>query len=177
MSEFSKIVEPETIQARQRTFHLAPDSAQRAAIAKRLEVPGLPEFTADIALIREQGSDILRLTGHIQAKIVQRCVSTLEPVESEIDYPFIERYTADIDAGSSDGEIVIDQADDLDIDTLPPDGLDVADITVQHLSLALDPYPRSPAADDKAGSLQTGDGPPSGPFAKLALLKGGRGPE
>lgn len=174
MSAFSHIIDPATVQAKQRHFKLAPDEAQRTAIAKRLELPDLPAFTAEIGLQREKGSETLRLTGHVRARVVQSCVATLEPVESEIDHPFVERYSPDAELG--DSEIVVDADEETDIDLLPEDGLDVAEIAVQHLSLALDPYPRAPGAE-AGGDAALADSPddvPSGPFAGLAVLKGGK---
>ena len=171
MSAFTKIVDPATVQATPKRFDLTASEPQRRTIAQRLDLLDLPVFTARLALCREAGADILRLEGEIEAAVVQRCVATLEPVESAVAHGFVERYGTEPE-GPAD-EIVVQADEDADLDRLPPGGLDIAEIAVQHLSLALDPYPRAPGAEP--GWSGAGEGEPEGPFAKLKVLKGGKG--
>lgn len=175
MSEFSEIIDPDSVQASPRRFRLEPDETVRATIAKRLGLVGLPTFSADIELSQEKGVKTVRLTGHIKAKLVQSCISTLEPVESEIDYPFTERYSADDGGDDAELEIVIESDEEADVDLLPDEGLDIAEIAVQHLLLAIDPYPRALGAEGNAADVvwpaDSKIEAPSGPFAKLAALR------
>ena len=175
MSGFSHIIEPDTIGGKGKTVALRPDEAVAAEIAKRLDLVELRGFEADIDLLWEDGGTIFRLNGELRAKVVQKCVVSLQPVESEIDYPFVERFAAEADGDES--EIVITADQEADVDILPADGLDVGEIAIQHLSLALDPYPRATGAE-ASGPSQVGDFADEAlrpnPFARLSVLKGGK---
>lgn len=171
MSDFSHIVMPDAVPREGRTVRLRPSEEQLSAIAERLELVELSSFTADIDLRWEGVGETLRLAGRLVASIVQRCVVTLQPVFAEIDFPFVERFA--LESPDLEEEILVSADEELDRDVIPAEGLDVADIAVQHLSLALDPYPRHPDAEEQAEANDEPD-VPTGPFAKLAVLKGGK---
>src|SRR5436190_21176439 len=67
-----------------RRLDLVADGAARDAIAKAAGLAALPRLEAKFDLTR-QGSDGLRAVGRVSARVVQSCVVTLEPIESEID--------------------------------------------------------------------------------------------
>lgn len=171
MSEFSQIITPDAVPREGQTVRLQPSEAQLSAVAERLELVELVSFTADIDLRWEGAGETLRLAGRLLASVVQRCVVTLQPVASEIDFPFVERFL--LQQPDMEEEILVSADEELDLDVIPAEGLDVADIAVQHLSLALDPYPRHPDAEEQADADDEPD-VPTGPFAKLAVLKGGK---
>ncbi len=171
MTEFSMIIAPENLAREGRTARLQPGTEQLGAIAERLELVDLPAFTADIDLRWEGAGETLRLAGRLIATVVQRCVVTLQPVSADIDYSFVERYL--LEPAETDDEILVSVDEELDLDVIPETGLDIADIAVQHLSLALDPYPRHPDAEEQTEARADLD-EPTGPFAKLAVLKGGK---
>lgn len=171
MTEFSLIIAPDSLSREGRTVRLQPSAEQLGLIAERLELVDLPAFTADIDLRWEGAGETLRLAGRLIARVVQRCVVTLQPVSANIDYPFVERYL--LERAETDEEILVSVDEELDLDVIPNEGLDIADIAVQHLSLALDPYPRHPDAEER-GETEAEPDMPTGPFAKLAVLKGGK---
>ena len=67
-----------------RHVELVADDATRAAIAKAAGLLALPRLEAAFDLTRH-GADGLRVAGRVSATVVQNCVVTLEPIESEID--------------------------------------------------------------------------------------------
>lgn len=172
MAEFSQTVDLKSVPARGQTVDLEPTESQRAIIAERLELISLPAFASRLELSWERGGDTLRLEGAFTASVQQRCVATLKPVTSEIDYRFVERYA--IGADDVEQEIIVSADDEADLDVIPEEGLDLADVAVQHLSLALDPYPRHQSAEELDAVDDEEGERPAGPFAKLAVLKGGK---
>ena len=152
-----------------RSVALAPDEAQRRAIAVAAELLELPRLEAAFDLTRH-GTDGLRISGRVSAIVIQRCVVTLEPLENaineEVDLLF-----------EPQGENPIAPAGDtrhqgLDADE-PPEILhggvvDLGAIATEFLMLGVDPYPRKSGAAFEAPAA--GD-PASHPFAALAALK------
>ncbi|MEM1398677.1 MAG: DUF177 domain-containing protein [Pseudomonadota bacterium] len=176
MTAFSHIIDPDKIGGTTKRIELRPTDEQKAEIANRLNLIELKELQADIELKWEKGGTTLRLSGDLVAHAVQQCVVSLGPVDEKIDYPFVERYSAEDEAG--EGEIVVSADEEADIDQLPEDGLDVAEIAIQHLSLALDPYPRAPGAEaqgpNQVGPVESESDRRPNPFARLSVLKGGK---
>jgi hypothetical protein len=148
------------------------DGAARDAIAKATGLAALPRLEAGFDLTR-QGSDGLRAVGRVSATVVQNCVVTLEPIESEIDEAVDLVFLPD----------VAPQTDAVDLQALeagePPEAIrdgviDLGAVATEFLLLGLDPYPRKPGAVFEAPPA--GD-PTSHPFAALAALKKGETPK
>lgn len=141
------------------TFEATADEC--AAIAERLKLISLASFSADIYVLRELSGDV-SMFGDISAEVEQACVVTLDPVAERVETSVMQRFTA---RGEDDEE-----AEDEDPpEPIQDDEIEVGEVLVQNLSLALNPYPRAPgvafeAVDDMAGE-------PSGPFAALAQLQ------
>jgi uncharacterized metal-binding protein YceD (DUF177 family) len=160
-----------------RNLELAPDEAQRKAIAAAADILELPRFEATFDLTRH-GADGLRVAGRLSATVIQRCVVTLEPVENEIeeDVDLLFQPHADVPIApvADAGHQGLEAAE-------PPEVLhggvvDLGAVATEFLLLAIDPYPRKPGAVFEAPPA--GD-PASHPFAALAALKkdgGKKGP-
>lgn len=138
------------------------DAVECAAIAERLDILSIESLSAQLELFRDLTGDVT-LVGRIVADVVQACVVTLEPVAQHVDAPLYQRFSARIE--EEEGE------DEDPVEPIVDDEIEVGDVIVQNLSLALDPYPRAPEAefvevDDEAGK-------PTGPFAALAVLRDG----
>jgi uncharacterized metal-binding protein YceD (DUF177 family) len=158
-----------------RQLALVADQATREAVASAIGVVALPRLEATFELTR-QGPGGLRVVGRVLASAIQNCVVTLEPVESEIDEAVDLVFTPQADAAAEQAGVVavhaLDAAD-------PPEALrdgvvDLGGLIIEFLILGIDPYPR------KAGAVF--DAPPAGdpashPFAALAALKKGGGPD
>lgn len=148
---------------------LAPDEAERAAIAKRVGLVSLPALEADVTV--KPWLDGVELKGRFWATVEQVCGVSLDrfeqPVEGEIDARAVPQGSVNAGAEDPDGEVELDlEAAD------PPDvfangKIDLAGYIVEHLALEIDPFPRKPGAtfDYK---------PPEddiSPFAALKKLK------
>lgn len=143
MSEFSRKVDVDKIQADHR---IEANAEECAAVAKRLELLGLEGFSADFVLTPKQDGHLIQVTGTVQARVTQACVVTLDPVVAEV--------TAEVEAEFTDGPIpTLDNDFDLELDgpdaPEPIEGgkVDLGELAVQNLALALDPYPRKPGAE------------------------------
>lgn len=165
-SEFSHIVVPSHVPAAGSAFVLEPTADQRAALAERFGLVSLEAFQAELRLVPVPGgAAVLRLTGTIRARVVQRCVATLAPVEAAIEAP------VDITLRPAEqltGEVDYDQ----DVEPFRDDKVDIGEIVVEELALTLDPYPWAAGAGEPGGA-GPGEGTPNpGPFAALAPLRG-----
>ena len=125
-----------------RTFSLAPDAETRAAIAKWLKILDLPRFEAELTLVPARTG--WHLSGKLTGQAIQACGLTLEPIEEQVNDTFgMDFVEADEPSDASEVEVVLDE-DSPDIVT---DGrIDVSRHVLEHLSLALNPFPRKPGA-------------------------------
>ncbi|GAA4008923.1 hypothetical protein GCM10022280_02120 [Sphingomonas swuensis] len=149
-------------------IELVADEAERAAIAERLRLLALERFEATVTIARE-GEEV-RATGRLRAAVTQSCVASGEPVPAMVDEAVALIFRPE-PKGTPDEEIDLQEAD---LDVIFHDGreIDLGTALADELSLALDPYPRSAAAEDalkEAGILSEEQ---AGPFAALAALKG-----
>ena len=152
------------------TIALNADGTTRAAIAKRLGLVELDRFEAGVEVRAIAGG--IGLRGEVRARLVQSCAATGLPVAATIAEPFDLKYLRDMPP--SDGEDLEIELDSDDIDVLPleHDSVDVGEVAVQTLSLALDPFPRHPDADRILAEKGVLSEEQAGPFAALAALKG-----
>lgn len=138
--------------------------AERAAVAKRLDLVALDRLEAQLSLRLAAGATLLKVTGRIEADVVQSCVVTLEPVPATLSLP------VDITFALTRADPAEEAEESVDPDApepLPPGGLDLGEEVVQMLSLGLDPYPRAPGASLPDGAVDE----PEHPFAELRNLK------
>lgn len=147
---------------------LEPDAAERAAVAKRLGLKGLPSLSARVTV--KPWLDGVEITGRFEAVVEQVCGVTLDPFEQplqgEIDIRAVPAGSPH--APSPDGgELELDPDAPDAPDVLETDAVDVAGYVVEHLALELDPFPRKPGAtfDYQPPEEETS------PFAALKKLK------
>jgi uncharacterized metal-binding protein YceD (DUF177 family) len=149
---------------------IRPDAEELKALAKRLEVLEVKEFTANVTL-KTNGPELYRLTGNIKAKLNQACGVTLVPVPETIDEHFDETLTTSAallaPEEETDGDI------NQPVDLIEGDNIDVYEIVTQWLTLCLEPYPRSNAPHFEHTEIKEN---PEGvklykPFEGLATLK------
>ena len=129
------------------TITLVPDADQRAAIAKALDLESLSAFTAK--LVASAWMDGVALQGQLTATLEQICGVTLDSfeqvIEADIDLRVVPATSPH--APSPDGGEIERDADSPDApDVMTGDSLDLAAYAVEHLALALDPFPRKPGA-------------------------------
>lgn len=161
---FSRSVSVAEVPAHGLDLRVEPSEAERASLARHLAVLAVPEFSAKLHVAPE-GRDGLRVTGTIEATVVQTCGVTLEPFEAPVkeavDVHFVPAGTAVPPAAE----------DDESYD--PPDeivngGIDVGALATEFLALGIDPYPRKPGAVFEAPAE---DAAAASPFSALSRLK------
>lgn len=147
----------------------------RQALARALDLQGIARLRLE-GEIRPEGRADFLLSARLEAEVTQSCVVTLAPVPARIDEPVLRRYLADF-AWPEGEEVEIPEDDS----TEPlPERIDLAEIALEQLALALPPYPRAPGAElGEAVFAAPGDAPLRDrdlkPFAGLAsLVPGGR---
>jgi uncharacterized metal-binding protein YceD (DUF177 family) len=164
--EFSRPFVADRLGASPVTETLLATPAECAALATRLRLVALDQLSATVTLERTL-SGLVHVSGRLEADVVQTCVVTLAAFPSHVE----DSFTVDFgDAAEGHGEEI-----EVDVDYDPPepieDGIiDIGELVVQYLALALDPHPRAPgAALDPAWS--GADVAEMSPFAILKNLK------
>jgi hypothetical protein len=163
------------------TIDLAPDAKTAIEIARRLGVLDLRGFKATITLEHITGSHLIEVQGMVQATVEQTCVNTLQKLETHIRDEF-EAWFADLASavpfakakaeierktGQSEVEMLDDKEDP---DPVIDGKIDLGELAVQYLSLAIDPYPHLPLNEDD-GVIEDKTLDENHPFAALAVLK------
>lgn len=151
-------------------FSWTPDAPARVALAVELDLLALHRLTFE-GQIDPVGRDEFRLQGQLVAVVDQACIVTLAPVQTEVRDPVLRRYLAGLVAPETDeAEIPADDS----LDPLP-EVLDIPEIAVEALMLALPLYPRAIGAEFDAQShgsagLSIEQDQPKKPFAGLSAL-------
>ena len=153
------------------SFTLEPTPAERKAVAQELGLVALKKLKFE-GTLTPQGRNDWTLQAKLGATVVQECVVTLDPVTTRIDEQIVRAYVKDIpDIDAAEVEMAQDET----VDPLP-DTLDLAQVMIEALSLALPPDPRS--SDAELGSVAVtapGMKPMSDddakPFAGLGALR------
>jgi uncharacterized metal-binding protein YceD (DUF177 family) len=159
---------------------LNADAAERQALASRfdlLEVCGLRGH----GRLERRGAELV-LRGWLEADVVQECVVSLEPVPARVRQPVERRYRLGGTSAAArtrfepHGTVVLEDDED-DVEPVIGREIDLGEAFAEELGLALEPYPRAPAA----AALESGDlGPhvsvgsedrPDKPFAALRQLQ------
>ena len=154
------------------------DQMQREALAGEVDILSIESFTAEL-LFKRWRKDGVSLKGRIHANVTQQCVITLEPVHSEIVDDFERIFLPE---GSklakpkinTEGEMILDPEGQDIPDLFAGKTLDAWAILIEHLQLALDPFPRAPGATlEGIGDIEQDEGGDevASPFAALAALK------
>lgn len=142
--------------------------AEREALARANGLIAVSDMRAELR-VHAWGGDGVRVTGTLEAGVVQECVVSLEPVEAHVAE---EIDTLLVPVGSplarvEEGEVMLDADSDDPPETFDPPMVDVGALAAEFLALGLDPYPRAPDAEMPA---EASDAAPN-PFAALAALK------
>lgn len=136
--EFSRPVDVSRMGRLEHRIEIKANAEERAALARRFDLVGLPEFSATLAL-RKRGDGIIELTGRWHARLAQSCVVTLDPVWADLGGE-VRLFFGEPPAAAG--------ADPLDDEGWPEpieNGvIDAGEAVVQLMGVALDPYPRAP---------------------------------
>ncbi|WP_296168853.1 DUF177 domain-containing protein [uncultured Brevundimonas sp.] len=142
---------------------LEPDAAERAKIARSLDLASLDAFEADMRL-EPHGNVGWRVSGRVRADAVQTCGLTLEPLPVHIDTKFSIPLVEAVETESDEIDVTLDD----DAPDLIEDGqIDLGQYAVEQLALKLDPFPRKPGAE----FVQPEEPTEISPFAVLKQLR------
>lgn len=157
-------------------FTLEPAAEARAALAAALGISAIPALSFKGEL-RPVGRDDWVLSADLSARVVQPCVVTLVPVETEIREAVARRFIAGMEEPEGSE---IEMPEDDTAEPLPA-VIDAGAVMAEEVSLALPAWPRAPGAE-----LGAVEGTPPGaepiveeklrPFAGLGALMAGRDP-
>ncbi len=142
-AEFSRKLAVERIgQAGQPAWHgvtVEADSAELAALAKRLHLPAISALTCRFRLRVAQDGTIAA-EGWLDAVVTQTCVVSLDDFIAPVSEHCVIRF---VPAGRESDEIDPDS-----IDEIPYSGgtIDLGEAAAEQLALGLDPWPRKPDA-------------------------------
>lgn len=166
--EFSRPFVADRLGATLITETLVATPAECAALATRMRIVALGRLSATVTLERAL-SGLIRVSGRLEADVVQTCVVTL------VDFPSHVEDSFTLDFGDAAAELGDEIEVDVDVDDDPPepieDGIiDLGELVAQYLALALDPYPRAPGATLDP-ELTGADASEMSPFAVLKKLK------
>lgn len=164
--EFARPVRIDTIGEGERLVEIVAEPDERRRLAARFGLVAIDRLQGRFAL-RRDGTGI-RATGQVTAAVTQACSVTGEPLEAQVDEAVDLRFV-DEDLTGDELELSADA-----LDTLPIEGgaIDLGEAAAETVALALDPFPRTPGAEDAlraAGVIREGE---EQPFNAFAALKG-----
>jgi uncharacterized metal-binding protein YceD (DUF177 family) len=158
-----------------RRVEIRANAAECTALAQRFAIPAVQRLEARLTLAPETGGTT-RLTGSLEAEVVQECVVTLEPVAQPVHVLLDLRILPPGTPATDDDP---DSPDEIET---TGNSVDLGEVVAEQLALSLDPYPRAPdaaippelRADPEEGSDRPAAGTPAerpNPFAALARVK------
>lgn len=176
-NEFARPIPLDRISSNWTRHLIEANQEERAALAARFDLIAIERLTAEVKLRRDRAGTQVAFAARFSASVVQECVVTLEPVPAELEEEVEIRF--DLSAEILAAELDI-EADDESVEPMEGDLLDIGEVVAQHLSLALDPFPRHPSApaapqEEDRVVLETEPVEPEparpSPFAALARRK------
>ena len=168
-SEFSRPLAVDSLGDEELVREIEAGASECKAVARRLGLEGLSGLRARFRLGRSATAPLIRVSGRLEADVVQLCVVSLEPVGQHLAEDFTLTFSLEPVPTEDDLELTLAD-EDLPEEVL--DGvIDLGEAAVQQLAVALDPYPRRPGAEVPA-ALTPAEAEPDGPFAALGKLKG-----
>ena len=164
-TEWSHFLRVDDIPDRGRQLTISPPQSAYDAIASRIGVVALKDFTATLDVGRSSSAHVVEINGAIKATVTQKCAITLEPIETVIDDKF-DAFFADHAAAvpfergkqelfTKNGIVELPMLDEKDDPEPIVDGkIDLGELATQYLSLAINPYACKEGAVLKEGGGQ-----------------------
>ena len=173
MTEFSRLYRLDALSGEPRRVEIEAGPEEREALARRFGLVALEALAAQAELRRS--GEAVTAVGRLRARVTQSCVASAEPVEAEVAEDFRVDFRPLPADGGPEEEIELGEGE-LDVVFHEGGAIDLGEAVAQSLLLALDPYPRSPAAEAalrEAGVKSEEEArAESSPFAALKALKG-----
>jgi uncharacterized metal-binding protein YceD (DUF177 family) len=170
--EFSRPVRIDTLGAGPRRVEIEANADERAALAARFALVAIDRLAAEAEVTRS-GETVIA-TGRFGAAVVQSCVASADPVPATLAEAFRIEFRPHLHQAGPEEEVELGEAE-LDVVFYDGGAIDLGEAVAETLSLALDPFPRSPAAEAalrEAGVRSEEEArAESSPFAALKALK------
>jgi uncharacterized metal-binding protein YceD (DUF177 family) len=167
-AEFSRTVRVDTLGETPRDLSIEADEKERAALARRFGLPAIAALSAGLALTRS-GVEVTA-KGRIEAEVTQSCVATAEPVEAIVDEPFEIVFRPQPEASAPDEEVELGESE-MDVVFYDGASIDIGEAVAETLALSLNPYPRTPGAEEILRRAGVKSEEQAGPFGVLASLR------
>jgi hypothetical protein len=174
--EFSRTFEVDALNGQRTEVTLEATEAECAALARRFDVDGIGNFTAQVVLTPFASGNKVAVKARFGADVRQACVVTLEPLSTRVTGEFIVEFVPA--AFIEDVGEVEFAAGDVDPPEPIVDGrIEVGELIAQHLGLEIDPFPRAPGVEFQGLDLDGGtpEARRASPFAVLEKLKTSKG--
>jgi uncharacterized metal-binding protein YceD (DUF177 family) len=142
--EFSRPVRIDTLGAGARRIDVEAEDSERAALAERFGLVAIDRLTAAAEVSRSGDAVVAR--GSLKGAVVQSCVASGEPVPETVAEDFRIEFRPRPTSGAPEEEVELGEAE-LDVVFYDGAAIDLGEAVAESLSLALNPYPRSPAAE------------------------------
>lgn len=170
--EFSRRIAVDSLPEGGLDLEVTANASEREALAKLNELVAIENLEADFAVKPKEGTKIA-VTGTLRAKVVQTCVVTLDPFESEVESEIEVDFASD-EAAALAQALAEARPDHEQPDVPDPiiDGtIDLGALAAEFLVLSLDPYPRKPGVRFEGQNFGGTSGAHVSPFAALGKLK------
>jgi uncharacterized metal-binding protein YceD (DUF177 family) len=176
--EFSYAVEVLSLPSGGRTFEIKASEEECADVAKRLGLLKLEKLKASLYLSRTRGG-FISVSGYFETELAQACVVTLAPIASQlretISMTFRDGPRVPDGKKPSGGEELVSVYEDDPPELVHEGRIDLGELVVEQLVLALDPYPRAEGVSfgAQAWGSDVVEAPVLGanPFAALKKLR------
>ena len=120
-------------------------------IKTRLGVRKIVSLALSAQLQRTVTGDIYQVSGNIKLIAERSCIVTLENFIETTEGVFDEYFTTSPEQATDQSEHLLIDPDEYEVTLLEQDSIDIGELALQHLVLALNPYPRAPDAPIAAG--------------------------
>lgn len=158
--DFERRLAPDEISGEIRNFDMSASDMALPLIANRLDVPEVLSLFGK-ARVQKRGPDLV-LDGHVNAELRRICVISLEDMTETISEDFTIRYVPELDPMAEE----MDETSD--VEPMPETSLDLGEIFIQQVALAMASHPRRADAALPADKLK--DRPEGSPFEALRAL-------
>ena len=178
--ELSRIVDINLLEEGENIITIEASSEERVELAHRLGIQEIDRLTAQLQLDVDKKQTQIHLFGELHADITQKCVITLEPVQSQIESSFERNFNESSDFQEEPIEINLSTlAKEEPPEPIQSGKLDIGEVVAEQLALEIDPFPRAPGAkfagfsSDSVDRTQANEAEAraTGPFSALARLK------
>jgi uncharacterized metal-binding protein YceD (DUF177 family) len=142
--EFSRTIRIDTLGPGPRRVEIEANPEERAALAARFGLLAIDRLAAE-AEVSRSGETVIA-AGRLDSAVVQSCVASGEPVPATVAEDFRIEFRPQPEAVGPDEEVELGEAE-LDVVFYDGVAIDFGEAVAETLSLALDPFPRSPAAE------------------------------